>query len=118
MQLLFIVLIIVASVLLSFFVLIQNPKGGGLVSGFAGSTNIMGVKRTGDFLEKTTWVLIIAIIVLSLIVNVMPGSTNSAGSGRAGDIQTTAPALFPENNTTETITPSTTAPVAEGDSAQ
>jgi preprotein translocase subunit SecG len=95
MQTLFIVLIIIASVLLSFFVLIQNPKGGGLVSGFAGSTNLMGVKRTGDFLEKSTWVLIITIIVLSLIVNVMP-SSNTGTSGRAGDIQTTSPAIMPE----------------------
>jgi preprotein translocase subunit SecG len=97
MQTFFIVLIIVASVILSFFILIQNPKGGGLVSGFAGGTNLMGVKRTGDFLEKGTWVLIIAIIVLSLIVNVMPSGTSSSG-GRAGEIQTTSPTIFPNND--------------------
>ncbi len=83
-----IVLIILASVLLGFFVLIQNPKGGGLVSGFAGGTNIMGVKRTGDFLEKSTWVLIIVIIACSLMVNILPAQTGSTGSsGRAGDIE-------------------------------
>ncbi len=87
MQTLFIVLIILASVLLAFFVLIQNPKGGGLVSGFAGGTNIMGVKRTGDFLEKMTWGLIIAIIVFSLAINVMPASTSTGVNGRAGDIE-------------------------------
>ncbi|KKX48827.1 preprotein translocase subunit SecG [Sphingobacterium sp. IITKGP-BTPF85] len=63
MQGILIALIILASILLSFLVLIQNPKGGGLSSGFAGGTNIMGVKRTGDFLEKGSWGLVIAIMV-------------------------------------------------------
>src|SRR5690554_3454042 len=61
MQTLLIILIILASVLLSFLVLIQNPKGGGLAAGFSGGTNLMGVKRTGDILEKGTWGLAIAI---------------------------------------------------------
>ena len=96
MQTLFIILIIIASVLLSFFVLIQNPKGGGLVSGFAGGTNIMGVKRTGDSLEKATWALILAIIAFSLILNVMPASSGSSiGGGRADQIESAAPVSAP-----------------------
>lgn len=48
----------------------------------------MGVKRTGDFLEKSTWVLIIVIIACSLMVNILPAQTGSTGSsGRAGDIE-------------------------------
>ena len=60
------VLIIIAAVLLGLVVLIQNPKGGGLSSGFAGSTQVGGVKRTADFLEKATWYLGIALFVLCL----------------------------------------------------
>ena len=96
MQTLFVILIILASVLLSFFVLIQNPKGGVLVSGFAGGTNIMGVKRTGDFLEKMTWGLIITIIVCSLGVNIMgPSSSTSTGGGRADQIDISSPVHTP-----------------------
>ena len=105
MQTLFVVLIILASILLSFFVLIQNPKGGGLVSGFAGGTNIMGVKRTGDFLEKATWTLIIAIIVFSLALNVMPASSGSVSGGRASDIEASSSGTLP-------IMPNETVPAA------
>lgn len=114
MQTIFVILIILASVLLSFFVLIQNPKGGGLVSGFAGGTNIMGVKRTGDFLEKMTWGLIISIIVISLAINVMPASSGPVSGGRAGDIEAGSSSILP-------TMPSEAAPVVEAspaDSAQ
>lgn len=84
-----------ASVLLSFLVLIQNPKGGGLASGFSGGTNLMGVKRTGDILEKGTWGLVVAIMVFALIVNVMSPSAGSGGSGLTEQITPTAPATAP-----------------------
>ena len=62
-----IILILIACVLLVGVVLIQNPKGGGLSSSFGGMSNqIMGVQRTTDFLEKSTWTLMIGIAVLSL----------------------------------------------------
>ena len=60
------VLIVIAAILLGLVVLIQNPKGGGLSSGFAGSAQIGGVKRTADFLEKATWYLGVALFVLCL----------------------------------------------------
>jgi preprotein translocase subunit SecG len=78
---LLITLIILACVLLVFIVLIQNPKGGGLASNFAGSNNLMGVKRTGDILEKGTWVLVISIMVFSLLINVVKPGSSSIGSG-------------------------------------
>lgn len=62
MLIFFAVLILVASVVLGFFVLVQNPKGGGLSGSFGGFSNqTMGVRQTTDFLEKGTWVLIIII---------------------------------------------------------
>lgn len=61
-------LIIFFAILLVLIILAQNAKGGGLTSQFGGSSasNIIGVKKTGDLLEKLTWGFIITIMVLSL----------------------------------------------------
>ena len=64
MYLLFIFLIVIVAVLMCGIVLIQNSKGGGLASSFASSNQIMGVRKTTDFLEKATWTLAIVIAVL------------------------------------------------------
>ena len=61
-----IVLIVIAAILMALIVLIQESKGGGLASGFASSNAIMGVRRTTDIIEKVTWGLAIAIVVLAL----------------------------------------------------
>jgi preprotein translocase subunit SecG len=80
----YVVLLIIAIVvcaLLVLMVLIQNPKGGGLSSNFSSSSQLMGVQKTGDFLEKGTWVLAITLMVLSLAINVsVKGGTESTGS--------------------------------------
>ena len=55
MYLLLIGLIVLAALLMCFVVLIQNSKGGGLASSFASSNQIMGVRKTTDFIEKLTW---------------------------------------------------------------
>ena len=59
-----VVLIILASIVLAFVVLIQNSKGGGLASNFASSNQVMGVRKTADVLEKTTWGLAAGIMLL------------------------------------------------------
>lgn len=61
-----VVLILIVSVLLAVVVLVQNSKGGGLAANFSAPNQIMGVRKTTDFLEKTTWILAAALIVLSL----------------------------------------------------
>ncbi len=62
-----VVLIVIICILLSLIVLVQNPKGGGLDATFGGvSNNTFGAKQTTDFLEKGTWYLAIALLVLSL----------------------------------------------------
>ena len=66
MFVLVIILILLACLVLGFFVLIQNSKGGGLASNFAGSNQIMGVRKTADFLEKATWSLAGLIMFLCL----------------------------------------------------
>ncbi len=60
------VLIIVTCVLLSLIVLVQSSKGGGLASNFSSSNQFMGVRKTADFLEKSTWTLAVVLLVLSL----------------------------------------------------
>lgn len=69
------VLIIVACVLLAFVILIQNPKGGGLDSSFGSASQLGGVQKTTNFLEKTTWGLMIAIVVLSIVSASFTGNT-------------------------------------------
>jgi preprotein translocase subunit SecG len=63
------VLIIIICILLMLSVLVQNSKGGGIAGGLASSAQVMGVRKTTDFLEKLTWGLASALIVLSLISN-------------------------------------------------
>ncbi|MBL7876881.1 MAG: preprotein translocase subunit SecG [Cyclobacteriaceae bacterium] len=71
MYILFISLAIFSSVLLVLVVLAQNSKGGGLSSQFGGSgaSNMIGVKKTGDLLERLTWGFAIAIMVFALATN-------------------------------------------------
>jgi len=61
------ILILLASVLMILAVLVQKSKGGGLASGFSSSNQIMGVRKTTDFLEKFTWTLAGIMIVLSIL---------------------------------------------------
>lgn len=71
---------IFAAILLVFVVLAQNSKGGGLSSQFGGSgvSNIMGVKKTGDLLERLSWIFITIIILVSLGTNVVsPNQQNN-----------------------------------------
>ena len=68
-------LIIVICIFLSLIVLVQNSKGGGLSSTFGGGNQIMGVKKTADVLEKTTWILAAILVALSLIYNILPPTT-------------------------------------------
>ncbi len=61
------VLIFIVCILLVLIVLVQNSKGGGLASNFQSSNQVMGVRKTTDFLEKATWVLAGALLVLSVM---------------------------------------------------
>ena len=73
------VLILITCVLLVLIVLVQNSKGGGLASNFAGSNQFMGVRKTADFLEKSTWTLALVLLVLSLFsIFIIPKNQNKA----------------------------------------
>lgn len=73
------VLIFIVCVLLILVVVVQNSKGGGLASNFSSSNQFMGVRKTADFLEKTTWTLAVALLVLSLVsIFMIPRNTNES----------------------------------------
>ncbi|RYD95210.1 MAG: preprotein translocase subunit SecG [Sphingobacteriales bacterium] len=102
MTILFLILIILASVILGFFVLVQNPKGGGLAGSVGGLSNqFMGVKQTTDVLEKGTWVFagIIALLCLASTFFINNRHTddrfNGVGTGPAPRTQQ-APAQTPQ----------------------
>lgn len=77
-------LAIFAAILLVLIVLAQNAKGGGLSSQFGGSgaSNLIGVKKTSDLLERLTWGFAIAIMILALTTNLV----DPRGAGAEDDI--------------------------------
>jgi preprotein translocase subunit SecG len=69
MYILISVLIVINCILLSLIVLVQNSKGGGLAANFSSQNQVMGVRKTADFLEKATWTLAVSLLVLSLLAS-------------------------------------------------
>jgi preprotein translocase subunit SecG len=69
MYTLIIVLIFIVCILLVLIVLVQNSKGGGLASGFSSNNQIMGVRRTSDFLEKATWALACSLLLFCVLAS-------------------------------------------------
>ena len=66
MYTLFVILIVIAALLMIGIVLIQESKGGGLASNFSSYNQIGGVRKTTDFIEKATWTLAAAMVVISV----------------------------------------------------
>jgi len=102
MTLLFVILIILASVILGLIVLIQNPKGGGLSGNIAGFSNqFMGVKQTTDVLEKGTWIfggLIAVLCIVSVVFmpkNVSTGVEDRLNQATGTGIPAPKPATQP-----------------------
>jgi preprotein translocase subunit SecG len=76
---LFSILIILICFLLIVVVLVQNSKGGGIQSQYGAATQIMGVKRGTEFIEKATWGLAIALILLSIVMSPKNGAVTPEG---------------------------------------
>jgi preprotein translocase subunit SecG len=82
------VLIIIACFLQVLIVLVQNSKGGGLAANFTSAGQTMGVRKTADFLEKSTWTIAIGIFVLCLVATaVIPRGGESQRSRIESQIQ-------------------------------
>ncbi|MDR1455121.1 MAG: preprotein translocase subunit SecG [Tannerella sp.] len=62
------ILILICSILLVLIVLVQNSKGGGLAAGFSSSNQVLGVRKTTDFLEKATWTLAGLLVVFCISI--------------------------------------------------
>lgn len=107
MYTLIIVLLIIVAILTCGIVLIQESKGGGLASGFSSSNQVLGVRKTTDFLEKATWTLAAVMVVLCIASAAFAGDYKK----QQATVQPTAPAqqAAPQNqplNIGENATPS------------
>lgn len=80
------VLVILAAILLTAVVLLQNGKGGGLASNFVAGNQTFGVRQTADILEKFTWGLAVFILILSVVSN-FTFKSHSADSSIANDVK-------------------------------
>ena len=92
----FLILIVIVAFLLVVVIMVQNPKGGGLSSSFGGGggQQLGGVKKTTDFLDKSTWAL--ATLLLALIL-----ASNIAIGGSEADLESKT--LDPESTTTAPV---------------
>jgi preprotein translocase subunit SecG len=96
----FLVLITIVCFLLIIVIMVQNPKGGGLSSSLGGSTQMGGVQKTTDFLDKSTWTLATILIVLILLSSLsFPGMMGGSESK-----------IIDENAAPKTVVPATPAP--------
>ncbi|MBK8613473.1 MAG: preprotein translocase subunit SecG [Flavobacteriales bacterium] len=95
------IIIIIIAALLALVVLAQNPKGGGLAAGFTGASQIGGVQRTADFLEKGTWTLAASLMALCLV-----SASMQSGPAQASDLDTPIEDVTPQ----QPVDPSTVAP--------
>ena len=80
------VFILIISALMMLVVLVQNSKGGGLVSNLSSSNQILGVRKTTDFLEKATWTLAIVLVLLCLVSS-FSIPKNGVGTGTQVDTE-------------------------------
>lgn len=104
----FLILIVAVAFLLVVVIMVQNPKGGGLSSSFGGggTQQLGGVKKTGDFLDKSTWTLATLLLILILASNfAVPGLVGGNEESKAlRDDQTTtapAPVAVPDTQNTQ-----------------
>lgn len=102
------ILLVVVCVLLTLIVLVQNSKGGGLAANFSASNQIMGVRKTADFLEKATWTLAGSLVVLCMLAAfILPSSGKMSNSKSILDSQienAADPSTIPSFPTTAPIT--------------
>jgi preprotein translocase subunit SecG len=128
MYTLFVILIVLAAVLMIGIVLIQESKGGGLSSSFASYNQIGGVRKTTDFIEKATWGLAAAMVIISVVCawvapttatdssvmenieNPVTNPNNLPGFGASQQKDATAPAA---KEATKEAAPAAEAPAAE-----
>lgn len=86
------VLIFIAAILLILIVLVQNSKGGGLAANFTSGNQTLGVRKTTDFLEKATWTLAIALLILSITASAtIPKNVTTVNKGMLEEVDFNQP---------------------------
>jgi len=91
----FSILTILVCILLVLVILVQNSKGGGIQSQFSAATQIMGVRRGTEFVEKATWGLAIALILLSIMMTPKGSMTGTEDQGGSSTKKRAATAITP-----------------------
>ncbi|MGM9854063.1 MAG: preprotein translocase subunit SecG [Muribaculaceae bacterium] len=115
MYIVFIILTVIVAIMLIGIVLIQKSKGGGLSSQFGGGNQVLGVRGTNSFLEKTTWTLAALILVLSVCTAyTIPTGTRQARANQETTNQPAAPAPAKNFSTGAEKAPATPAPAQQG----
>jgi preprotein translocase subunit SecG len=76
------VLVIIACILQVLIVLVQNSKGGGLAANFTSAGQSMGIRKTADFLEKSTWTLAATILILCVVATATIPRESTSGHSR------------------------------------
>ncbi|MDR1739114.1 MAG: preprotein translocase subunit SecG [Candidatus Symbiothrix sp.] len=105
------ILIVIVAILLVLIVVVQNSKGGGLAAGFASSNQVMGVRKTTDFLEKATWWLAGIVVALCVIATIF--SRPSAAVDDSGINEMLEKTASPDVSTPPPFETPMEAPVAE-----
>ena len=136
MYTLFVILIVIAAVLMIGIVLIQESKGGGLSSSFAGYNQVAGVRKTTDFIEKATWALAATMVIISVICawvaptatadssvmenieNPVTNPNNLPGFGASQQKDDAAPAKDAAAPAKDAAAPAAEAPAAEAPAAE
>jgi preprotein translocase subunit SecG len=109
------ILVIIACILQIMIVLVQNSKGGGLAANFTSAGQSMGIRKTADFLEKSTWTLAASILILCVVATAsIPRGTTSGRSRIEDQIKNTVdPNAIPTLPTA--VPPATTPPPSSSD---
>ena len=99
------VIIVIASILLTLIVLVQNSKGGGLAANFAAGNTTFGVRQTADFLEKATWWLAGIVMALCVVATFLTPNKASHKSNIENAIEQAVPATATPELPAATATP-------------
>lgn len=104
------ILIVLVSILIILIVIVQNPKGSGMSGGFSGAaSNIIGVQRTGDILEKGTWGSAIVLLVLCILTafSLPKTTTTKKVKTKTEEAAAKAPVATPKSTTAPFQAPTT-----------
>jgi preprotein translocase subunit SecG len=111
------IIIIIACFLQVMIVLVQNSKGGGLAANFTSAGQSMGIRKTADFLEKSTWTLAGAILIMCVVATAtIPRGSTTERSRIENSIQNAVdPNAIP---TLPTAVPTEPSPAPSGNEQQ